>query len=70
MLDIAEQKDNRILIEDEFQEDYTPEHKQTIPLDNPAIILDTNKHSIVLRTLHNLSHRSIHNQRKELIEVG
>jgi hypothetical protein len=70
MLDIAERKDNRILTEDELQEDYTLEHKQIIPTDNSAITLDINKHLIALRTLHNLNHRSTHNLHRELIEVG
>jgi hypothetical protein len=69
-LAIAERKHNRILIEDELQEDYILEHKQITPIDNSTITPGINKHSIALRTLHNLSHRSIHNQHKELIEVG
>src|ERR1700733_1938999 len=69
MSSTVEEKDNRIRIEEEFQADYIPELRPTIQTDNRIIGLEISKHSTVLKTLHNLSHRSIHNQLKGPIGV-
>src|ERR1700733_14423308 len=69
MSSIVEEKDNQTRTEEEFQADYTPELRPTIQTDNQIIDLEISKHLIVLKTLHNLSHRSIHNQLKGLIGV-
>jgi hypothetical protein len=70
MSNTIEEKDSRIPYEEEYQADYILELRPIIQQDKHTITLDINKqHSNVPKMLHNLNHRSINNQRKELIEV-
>jgi len=69
LLTIVEGHNHPTLIEEECQEDLLLRHKRDIHTEGCIIHPITNKSQLSSSCLHNLSHRLIHNQHRELIEV-
>jgi len=69
MLNIVERKHHRALTEGECQDDLLLKPKLDIHIENHILHQISNKLSIALKTLHNLSHRSILSKDKEPIGV-